>query len=140
MDSYEASSTYPIDHNELKVGGYVVIKNRPCKIMSVDTVKNGKHGAAKSTVVGIDIFTHKKYVTTFSGSCVIEAPRVKREQLQFIGFDSDEATVLDSNNNVINIKLLSTYECDKDAYNNTDAEYEATILSAMNETYVTEVK
>ncbi|EEH16348.2 translation elongation factor IF5A [Paracoccidioides brasiliensis Pb03] len=44
----------------LRKNGYVVIKNRPCKIVEMSTSKTGKHGHAKVHLVAIDIFTSKK--------------------------------------------------------------------------------
>ncbi|CAI0390969.1 unnamed protein product [Linum tenue] len=40
--------------------GYIVIKNRPCKVVEVSTSKNGKQGHAKCHFVAIDIFNGKK--------------------------------------------------------------------------------
>uniref|UniRef100_A0A673VL92 Eukaryotic translation initiation factor 5A n=1 Tax=Salmo trutta TaxID=8032 RepID=A0A673VL92_SALTR len=33
----------------------------PCKIVEMSTSKTGKHGHAKVNMMGIDIFTNKKY-------------------------------------------------------------------------------
>ncbi|KAF3782148.1 Eukaryotic translation initiation factor 5A [Nymphaea thermarum] len=56
-----ASKTYPQQAGTIRKNAYVVIKNRPCKVVEVSTSKTGKHGHAKCHYVGIDIFTGKKY-------------------------------------------------------------------------------
>ena len=42
--------------NELRVGSYVVVKDRPCKILSMTKSKTGKHGSAKAIMDVKDLF------------------------------------------------------------------------------------
>src|SRR5688572_6989211 len=44
----------------LREGRYVLIDDFPCKIVSIDTSKPGKHGSAKANITAIDIFTGTK--------------------------------------------------------------------------------
>jgi len=41
-----------------------MLKGFPCKVVDYSTSKAGKHGHAKATIVGVDIFTgnYKKYL------------------------------------------------------------------------------
>merc|ERR1712137_919965 len=64
-DEYEtgesgASKTIPCQAGSLKKGGYAILKGKPCKIQEITTSKAGKHGHAKASIVGTDIFTDKK--------------------------------------------------------------------------------
>uniref|UniRef100_A0A804QG49 Eukaryotic translation initiation factor 5A n=1 Tax=Zea mays TaxID=4577 RepID=A0A804QG49_MAIZE len=55
-----ASKTYPQQAGTVRKNGFIVIKNRPCKVVEVSTSKTGKHGHAKCHFVAIDIFNGKK--------------------------------------------------------------------------------
>ncbi|KAI1436654.1 eukaryotic translation initiation factor 5A-2 [Xylaria sp. CBS 124048] len=57
----ETSLTVPQQCSSLRKGGFVVMKGKPCKITDMSTSKTGKHGHAKVHLVGVDIFTEKKY-------------------------------------------------------------------------------
>ena len=56
-----ASLTEPIRAGEVKKGMIVLLKEKPCKVGDISVSKTGKHGHAKAKMVGIDIFTGKKY-------------------------------------------------------------------------------
>merc|ERR1712205_283081 len=55
-----SSHTYPLEAGQIRKGGFIMIKQRPCKVSDVSTSKTGKHGHAKCHFVAIDIFTGKK--------------------------------------------------------------------------------
>ena len=55
-----SSHTYPMEGGQIRKGGYIMIKGRPCKVTDVSTSKTGKHGHAKCHFVAADIFTGKK--------------------------------------------------------------------------------
>merc|ERR1712156_367145 len=56
-----ASETFPQQCSALRKNGYVMIKERPCKIVEMSTSKTGKHGHAKVHLVALDIFTNRKF-------------------------------------------------------------------------------
>ena len=56
-----ASQSYPQQASALRKNGFVLLKGFPCKIVDMSTSKTGKHGHAKVNIVGVDIFTGKKY-------------------------------------------------------------------------------
>merc|ERR1711939_624788 len=43
-----ASKTVPIRAGEVRKGGYVMLKGKPCKVVEVSISKTGKHGHAKA--------------------------------------------------------------------------------------------
>jgi translation initiation factor 5A len=56
-----ASLTFPQQASALRKNGFVLLKGFPCKIVDMSTSKTGKHGHAKISITGVDIFTGKKY-------------------------------------------------------------------------------
>jgi len=55
-----ASLTYPMAAGSLKVGGYVCIAGRACRITEIDTAQPGKHGHAKASIWAYDVFQPQK--------------------------------------------------------------------------------
>eukprot|EP00916_Digyalum_oweni_P005296 GHVL01009279.1.p2 GENE.GHVL01009279.1~~GHVL01009279.1.p2 ORF type:complete len:165 (-),score=33.49 GHVL01009279.1:874-1368(-) len=84
-----ASHTTPCQAGTLRKGGHAMLKGKPCKIMEITTSKTGKHGHAKAHIVGLDIFTGKKYEDVCPTSHNMEVPVVKRQELQLIGINDD---------------------------------------------------
>jgi len=79
-----SSFTYPMQAGTIKKGGYCMLKGFPCKVVEMSTSKAGKHGHAKATIVGTDIFTSKKYEDSCPTSHNMEVPVVKKLELLLI--------------------------------------------------------
>jgi translation initiation factor 5A len=50
----------PVDVGSLRVGGYMIIDNEPCRIVDIAKSKPGKHGSAKARIVAIGVFDGQK--------------------------------------------------------------------------------
>lgn len=57
-----------------------MLKGNPCKVTAYSTSKAGKHGHAKASIVGIDIFTGKKHEDSCPTSHNIDIPFVKKTE------------------------------------------------------------
>merc|ERR1712232_81232 len=78
---------------ELRKGSHVMLKGHPCKVAEISTPKTGKHGHAKAHIVGLDIFTSKKYEDLCPTSHNLEVPFVKRTEYQLLNADSGTGEV-----------------------------------------------
>ena len=91
-----AADTFPCAAGDLKKGDFVCIRGRPCKIADMDVFKNGKHGSAKCSITGEDIFNFKKYELLCPASCPMPCPVVTKAELQLIDIDAEgQLTLLD---------------------------------------------
>ncbi|XP_060078105.1 eukaryotic translation initiation factor 5A-1-like [Ylistrum balloti] len=84
------SLTYPQQCSALRKNGHVVIKEHPCKIVEMSTSKTGKHGHAKVHLVGIDIFTQKKYEDICPSTHNMSVPVVTRCDRQVVDISTDD--------------------------------------------------
>merc|ERR1711977_195574 len=89
-----ASATFPMQCSALRKNGFVVIKNRPCKIVDMSTSKTGKHGHAKVHLVAIDIFTGKKLEDTSPSTHNMEVPNVFKNEYPLMNIDDNFLTLL----------------------------------------------
>ncbi|CAH9131603.1 unnamed protein product [Cuscuta epithymum] len=139
-----ASKTYPQQAGTIRKNGYIVIKNRPCKVVEVSTSKTGKHGHAKCHFVAIDIFTEKKLEDIVPSSHNCDVPHVNRADYQLIDISEDGfVSLLDDKGNTkddlrlptdeaLCAQIKSTFEAGKDII--------VSVMSAMGEEQICGLK
>lgn len=89
-----ASLTYPVQCSALRKNGYVVLNGRPCKITDVTTSKTGKHGHAKVNLVGIDLFTGKKYTDMSPSTHNMDVPNIKQNDYTLVDIEDGFLSLL----------------------------------------------
>lgn len=138
FDSAEsgASETYPQQCSALRKNGHVMLKSRPCKIVEMTTSKTGKHGHAKVHIVGIDIFTSKKYEDICPSTHNMNVPHVKRDDYELVNIDDGFLHLMSENGDVNESLKLPDNEFGKELQQKFDAgdtTYMVTVLKAMGE-------
>merc|ERR1712176_1051000 len=94
-----ASATIPMEAGQIKKGGYMMIKGKPCKVLNISVSKTGKHGHAKCNFLAVDIFTGKKYEDMVPSTHGTTVPVVNRADWELIDIDGDEVTLMDEGGN-----------------------------------------
>ena len=92
--------TKPMDVGSLRVGGYMIIDNEPCRIVDITKSKPGKHGAAKARIVAIGVFDGQKRQFVKPVDANTEVPLI----------DKRTGQVFALNPNTVQIMDLETYE------------------------------
>merc|ERR1712057_66547 len=85
-----AAHTKPMEAGQVRKGGFIMIKGKPCKVVDVSTSKTGKHGHAKCHFVATNIFTNKKQEELCPATHNIDVPFVTRKDYQVMDI-GDEA-------------------------------------------------
>lgn len=127
-----------------------MLKQRPCKIVEMSTSKTGKHGHAKVHLVGLDIFTGKKYEDICPSTHNMDVPRVTRVEYTVLGLDNDGFFELmdDVGDTRSDLKLCSGI-CSNDLGSiqemlteaeNSDSTVLATVWKALADEHVKELK
>mmetsp|Transcript_23039 Transcript_23039/g.54397 ORF Transcript_23039/g.54397 Transcript_23039/m.54397 type:complete len:158 (+) Transcript_23039:124-597(+) len=104
-----ASLTIPMEAGQIKKGGYMMIKGKPCKVLSISVSKTGKHGHAKCNFTAVDIFTGKKLEDMIPSTHGTEVPIVNRADWEIIDIEGDELTLMDEGGNQKTDLNLPTY-------------------------------
>ncbi|KAK6526514.1 eukaryotic translation initiation factor [Orbilia ellipsospora] len=77
--------------SELKSGGYIVIKKRPCKITSIEMDSNGDY-----LINANDIFiTGKQYKTTAEAEEEVEVPKIAKTDYRLLYIDEEDFLVFE---------------------------------------------
>ncbi|TXL71946.1 translation initiation factor IF-5A, partial [Pantoea vagans] len=130
-----ASATYPMQCSALRKNGYVVLKGRPCKIVEMSTSKTGKHGHAKVNLVGIDIFTNKKYEDMCPSTHNMDVPSIKRIDYQLVNINENYMSLMSDNGDIREDLRVPQNEVGKEIEAKFEAgdEFMVTVISAMGE-------
>ncbi|XP_033763802.1 eukaryotic translation initiation factor 5A-1-like isoform X2 [Pecten maximus] len=137
-----AAKFFPQQCSALRKNGHVLIKNRPCKIVEMSTSKTGKHGHAKVHMVGIDIFTGKKYEDICPSTHNMSVPLVKRTDYQLIDITDDYASLMDDGGEIRSDLIVPKNETGEELRQKfkSDEGVNVTVLNSMDEEVIIGIK
>ena len=135
---------YPAQASTIRIGGYILIRDRPCKVINMSTSKTGKHGHAKINFTATDIFTEKKMEEICQSTHNINVPLVTRKEYQLLDIDEDGYVTLfdDETNESTEDQKLRDKKVDLDIKKNFEEGKDliVTVISAMGESAVIDFK
>ncbi|RJS78025.1 translation initiation factor IF-5A [Candidatus Bathyarchaeota archaeon] len=114
----------PVDVGSLRVGGYMIIDNEPCRIVDITKSKPGKHGSAKARIVAIGIFDGVKRSIVKPVDASAEVPIIEKRSGQVFAINPSSVQIMD----------LETYEY-LDAPFPEDEELKAKLTSGVEIEY-----
>jgi len=116
---------------------YIMIKGKPCKVLSISVSKTGKHGHAKCNFTATDIFTGKKLEDMVPSSHGTTVPIVNRVEWDIMDIGEDgEVTLMDESGNEKTDVNLPNYpetmaEEIRAAWDNGENQVSVTVQSAV---------
>ena len=84
-----------MDLGSLKVGSYIIIDGEPCRIVSYDHSKPGKHGSAKARVAAIGVFDGSRHSMVSPVSANVEVPLINKKSGQIISMSGQTLQIMD---------------------------------------------
>merc|ERR1711998_22413 len=90
-----ASLTQSVEAGSIRKGGYLMVKDKPCKVRDVSTSKTGKHGHAKCKFSAVDIFTGNTCEELCPATHNIDVPVVNKKDWTVTGMDDGFVCLMD---------------------------------------------
>ena len=81
--------------SSIKKGRFIVIDGEPCKVVSIDISKTGKHGHAKARIVGFGIFDNSRHNLLVPTHDKIEVPIIDKKSAQVLSVEGNHAQLMD---------------------------------------------
>lgn len=85
----------PADVGALRVGGYVIVDNEPCRVANLTKSKPGKHGAAKARIVAVGVFDGGKRTFVKPVDAQIEVPLIEKKNGQVLALLPNAVQIMD---------------------------------------------
>jgi translation initiation factor 5A len=84
-----------MDLGALKIGSYIIIDGEPCRIVSYDHSKPGKHGSAKARITAVGVFDNKPHPFVGPVSTKVDVPLIDKRNGQIISKSGETLQIMD---------------------------------------------
>lgn len=85
----------PADLGSVKEGSYIILEDEPCKVVSREHFKPGKHGSAKVRLVAISIFTGSKKSYVAPAESRVDIPMIDKRSGQVTSITNESVQLMD---------------------------------------------
>jgi len=80
----------------LKPGAYMLIDDEPCRVVSMDKSKPGKHGAAKANIIAVGFFDNRKRNVIMPADRMVDVPVIDKRAATVIADTGENFSLMDS--------------------------------------------
>lgn len=84
-----------MDLGALKIGSYIIVDGEPCRIVSYDHSKPGKHGSAKARITAVGVFDGRPHPFVGPVSTKVDVPLIDKRNGQIISKQNDVLMIQD---------------------------------------------
>ncbi len=85
----------PADLGSVKEGSYIILDGEPCRVVSREHFKPGKHGSAKVRLVAISITTGSKKSYVSPAESRVDIPLIDKRSGQITSVTSNSVQLMD---------------------------------------------
>jgi len=121
----------------LKPGAYMVIDDEPCRVVSMDKSKPGKHGAAKANIIAVGFFDNRKRNVIMPADRMVDVPVINKRVATVIADTGENYSLMDT-------ESFETYDLpkptDQDLLSQISLNSEVEVWELMNRRVITRVK
>ena len=90
--------TEKVEAGRLTKGDYVMMGDKPSKVVKTSKAKPGKHGSAKIILTASSVITGKNSEISHHTADMVDAPIIKKTEYPLLGIDGDFLQLLDETN------------------------------------------
>lgn len=121
----------------MKPGSYFIIDDEPCRVISMEKSKPGKHGSAKANITAVGFFDGRKRNLISPADRMVDVPLIDKRSATIITDMGESWSVMDS-------ETYETYEVPKSKEDDIAAKCELNkeveIWELMGRKIITRVK
>ncbi|MFW9931428.1 MAG: translation initiation factor IF-5A [Candidatus Thorarchaeota archaeon] len=121
----------------LKPGSYFMIDDEPCRVVSLEKSKPGKHGAAKANIIAVGFFDGRKRNVIHPADRMVDVPVIDKRSATIIADLGENLSLMDT-------ETYETYEVEKptdqELADKIENNAEVEIWDVMGKKVITRVK
>jgi translation initiation factor 5A len=121
----------------LKPGSYFLIDGEPCRVLSVEKSKPGKHGAAKANITAVGFFDNRKRNVIMPADRMVDVPLIDKRSATIIADTGEGYSLMDT-------ETYETYDIPKPAdpeiASKIELNVEVEVWDVMGRRVITRVK
>ena len=115
----------------------MVIDDEPCRVVSMDKSKPGKHGAAKANIIAVGFFDNRKRNVIMPADRMVDVPVINKRVATVIADTGENFSLMDT-------ESFETYDLpkptDQDLLSQISLNSEVEVWELMNRRVITRVK